>query len=102
VTGRVAQQSAGYPASTSGHLRLTVAESGYTAAAMPEEDVGGSDIALLVQRAAEGDRWAWERLVDQYARLIWAMTRNFKLVESDAADVAQSDVAALARAHRSP
>jgi len=43
-----------------------------------------------VQRAAEGDRWAWERLVDQYARLIWAMTRDFRLVESDAADVAQA------------
>jgi RNA polymerase sigma factor (sigma-70 family) len=49
-----------------------------------------ADIARLVQRAAEGDRWAWERLVDQYARLIWAMTRDFKLVESDAADVAQA------------
>jgi RNA polymerase sigma factor (sigma-70 family) len=42
-----------------------------------------------VRRAAAGDRWAWERLVDQYARLIWAMTRDFKLAESDAADVAQ-------------
>ena len=47
------------------------------------------DIAWLVRRAAEGDRRAWERLVDQYARLIWAMTRDFKLAESDAADVAQ-------------
>src|SRR5262249_6776460 len=27
---------------------------------------------------------------DQYARLIWAMTRDFKLVESDAADVFQA------------
>ena len=32
----------------------------------------------------------WERLVDQYAKLIWAMTRDFKLAESDAADVAQA------------
>lgn len=48
------------------------------------------DVALLVRRAAEGDRWAWERLVDQYSRLIWAMTRDFKLVESDANDVAQA------------
>jgi RNA polymerase sigma factor (sigma-70 family) len=47
------------------------------------------DVARLVRRAAEGDRWAWERLVDQYARLIWAMTRDFKLAESDAADVFQ-------------
>ena len=42
-----------------------------------------------MRRAAEGDRWAWERLVDQYERLIWAMTRDFKLVENDANDVAQ-------------
>jgi len=33
---------------------------------------------------------AWERLVDQYSRLIWAMTRDFKLPESDAADVVQA------------
>lgn len=44
----------------------------------------------LIQRAAEGHRWAWERLVAQYSRLIWAMTRDFKLPESDAADVVQA------------
>ena len=59
-------------------------------AAMPEQSTGGADIAWLVRRAAEGDWSAWERLVDQYARLIWAMTRDFKLAESDAADVAQA------------
>jgi RNA polymerase sigma factor (sigma-70 family) len=55
-----------------------------------EREVDSSDIALIVRRAAEGDQRAWERLVDQYARLIWAITREFKLVESDAADVAQA------------
>jgi RNA polymerase sigma factor (sigma-70 family) len=60
-----------------------------TAAALPAQNGGAVDVAWLVRRAAEGDRWAWERLVDQYARLIWAMTRDFKLAESDAADVAQ-------------
>jgi RNA polymerase sigma factor (sigma-70 family) len=54
---------------------------------MHEQDA--LDIAWLVRRAADGDRWAWERLVDQYARLIWAMTHDFKLAESDAADVFQ-------------
>ena len=48
------------------------------------------DVAWLVRRAAEGDQWAWERLIEQYGRLIWAMTRDFKLVESDAADVVQA------------
>jgi RNA polymerase sigma factor (sigma-70 family) len=48
------------------------------------------DVARLVRRAAAGDKRAWERLVDQYARLIWSITREFKLVESDAADVVQT------------
>ena len=52
-------------------------------------DTEALDVARLVRRAAEGDRWAWEHLVDQYSRLIWAITRDFKLVESDAADVSQ-------------
>jgi RNA polymerase sigma factor (sigma-70 family) len=53
------------------------------------QDTEALDVAQLVRRAVEGDRWAWERLVDQYGRLIWAITRDFKLVDSDAADVAQ-------------
>ena len=55
----------------------------------PEPDDSSLDVAWLVRRAAAGDRSAWERLVAQYARLIWAMTRDFRLAESDAADVAQ-------------
>jgi RNA polymerase sigma factor (sigma-70 family) len=53
-------------------------------------DGDAPDIAGLVRRAADGDLWAWERLVDQYARLIWSITAEFKLIESDAADVAQT------------
>jgi len=33
---------------------------------------------------------AWERLVDQYSKLIWSITAEYRLVESDAADVAQT------------
>jgi len=57
--------------------------------AAPQQDDGSLDISQLVRRAAMGDRSAWEHLVDQYSRLIWAMTRDFKLPESDAADVVQ-------------
>jgi len=53
-------------------------------------DASAPDIAALVRGAAEGDKQAWERLVDQYARLIWSITADFKLIESDAADVAQT------------
>jgi len=83
---RAALQSAGQPGAQIGGCHR---EAGGAATA-PERDPGGPDIALLVRRAAEGDRWAWERLVDQYARLIWSITRDFKLVESDAADVFQA------------
>ena len=55
-----------------------------------ERDLESFSTARLVRRAAEGDRQAWERLVDQYARLIWSITGDFRLVESDAADVAQT------------
>jgi RNA polymerase sigma factor (sigma-70 family) len=48
------------------------------------------DVGQLVRRAAEGDKRAWELLVDKFARLIWSITRDFKLGESDAADVSQA------------
>jgi RNA polymerase sigma factor (sigma-70 family) len=49
-----------------------------------------ADAGWLVRRAAAGDKCAWERLVDQYSRLIWAMTRDFRLADADAADVVQA------------
>ncbi len=57
---------------------------------MLDRGVDAPHVAILVRRAAEGDRHAWEGLVDQYARLIWSITVEFKLTESDAADVAQT------------
>jgi RNA polymerase sigma factor (sigma-70 family) len=56
---------------------------------MPGRELGNVNIDQLVRRAAGGDRWAWECLVGQYARIIWAVTRDFRLPESDAADVFQ-------------
>src|SRR5215475_15518823 len=55
-----------------------------------EYSLDSSEVASLVRRAADGDRTAWDRLVDQYTRLIWSITVEFKLAESDAADVAQT------------
>jgi len=48
-----------------------------------------SEAATLVIQAAAGDQGAWSRLVDHYARLVWAVTRSFRLSDSDAADVSQ-------------
>jgi RNA polymerase sigma factor (sigma-70 family) len=56
---------------------------------MPGQNLDTPDIAGLVRRAAAGDRRAWERLIDQYSRLIWSVTGEFRLGESDAADVSQ-------------
>lgn len=63
--------------------------------ATPDLDVTGPnvsdlDVARLVRRAAGGDALAWEQLIDKFGRLIWSITRDFKLVESDAADVFQT------------
>jgi RNA polymerase sigma factor (sigma-70 family) len=49
-----------------------------------------ANIARLVRCAAGGDTLAWERLIDQFSRLIWSITADYKLVESDAADVVQT------------
>ena len=43
-----------------------------------------------VADAAAGDRAAWERLVDAYGGLIWAIARNHRLSPGDAADVSQT------------
>jgi RNA polymerase sigma factor (sigma-70 family) len=62
----------------------------YTDGEFADHSVAELDVARLVRQAANGDKRAWERLVDQYGRLIWSITREFKLVESDAADVVQT------------
>ena len=49
-----------------------------------------SEVVSWVRRAATGDLQAWNRLIDQYSKLIWSITANFKLAESDAADVVQT------------
>ena len=48
------------------------------------------EIADWMRQAATGDIRAWNRLVDQYSRLIWSITASFRLGESDAADVVQT------------
>lgn len=53
-------------------------------------DIADLDVARLVNRAGAGDSRAWGRLIDRYGRLIWSITREFKLADSDAADVSQT------------
>ena len=46
--------------------------------------------AKLVAAAVGGDREAWERLVDEYANLVWAVVRSCGLYGAEAADVSQT------------
>ena len=67
---------------------------GFGAEANNQDFVGsssvGSDVVVWVREAAAGDLQAWNRLIEQYAKLIWSITAKFKLIESDAADVVQT------------
>ena len=55
-----------------------------------ETNVTDLDVTRLVKQAGAGDTRAWEKLIDKYGRLIWSITLDFKLRESDAADVVQT------------
>lgn len=47
-------------------------------------------VARLVQLAAAGDERSWRALVDEFAGLVWAVTRAHRLDHADAADVVQT------------
>ena len=49
-----------------------------------------SRVAELVRAAVDGDQAAWERLVSQFAGLVWSVARAHGLSECDAADVTQT------------
>ena len=44
----------------------------------------------LVTRARNGDRSAWEALVERYSPLTWSICRRYQLDRTDAEDVAQA------------
>lgn len=47
-------------------------------------------VVELVTRARDGDRQAWDALVNRHAPLIWAICRRYWLDRADAEDVGQS------------
>jgi RNA polymerase sigma factor (sigma-70 family) len=49
-----------------------------------------SATALLLEQAAAGDQRAWDALVAQHSRLLWAVARSYRLDQADAADVVQT------------
>ena len=44
----------------------------------------------LVTRARNGDKQAWDALVERYSPLIWSICRRHRLADADAEDVGQS------------
>jgi len=50
----------------------------------------GSSVGDLVVRARNGDKRAWDALVERYAPLVWSICRRHRLDGADADDVGQS------------
>jgi RNA polymerase sigma factor (sigma-70 family) len=48
------------------------------------------DSATLVKFAAQGDEWAWHKLVGRFTPLVWAVARSYGLDHANAADVHQT------------
>ena len=44
----------------------------------------------LVTRARNGDKQAWDGLVERYSPLIWSICRRYRLNDADAEDVSQA------------
>lgn len=57
----------------------------------PDED------ARLVARCLAGEERAWEALVRRHERLVYAVTRSYRLTDADAGDVFQEVFAALVK-----
>jgi RNA polymerase sigma factor (sigma-70 family) len=56
----------------------------------PAEAPAGPTVSDLVVRAKDGDKQAWDALVERYAPLIWSICRRHRLGRDDADDVGQS------------
>lgn len=47
-------------------------------------------VVALVTRARDGDKEAWDELVERYAPLVWSVCRRYRLATADTDDVGQS------------
>ena len=48
-----------------------------------------SPVTDMVTRAKNGDKQAWDEIVERYAALIWSICRKYRLGDADAEDVGQ-------------
>jgi RNA polymerase sigma factor (sigma-70 family) len=58
--------------------------------ARAEALAGSQSVTALVIRARNGDKHAWDELVERYAPLIWSICRRYRLRQMDADDVEQN------------
>ena len=47
-------------------------------------------VSDLVARAKDGDKRAWDALIERYAPLIWSICRRYQLADADARDIGQN------------
>jgi RNA polymerase sigma factor (sigma-70 family) len=57
---------------------------------VPDEDTAPLDTAALVTAAADGDKAAWQGLVERFGGMVWSVARGYRLSRADAADVSQT------------
>jgi RNA polymerase sigma factor (sigma-70 family) len=69
---------------------MTAASSETLAPPVPADSPADSVVRTLVARARNGDKQAWDALVERYAPLIWSICRRHRLGCADADDVGQS------------
>ena len=69
---------------------MTAAASDTLVPPSPANSPADSSVGDLVGRARNGDRQAWDALVERYAPLIWSICRRHRLGRADANDVGQS------------
>ena len=50
----------------------------------------GCSVADLVTRARNGDKQAWDALVERYAPLVWSICRRHRLGSAEASDIGQT------------
>ena len=74
------------------HRRSGPASRGHRARSRTTTDPVHDDpvVVDLMTRAGNGDKQAWDALVERYATLIWSICRRHRLSEADAEDVGQS------------
>jgi RNA polymerase sigma factor (sigma-70 family) len=47
-------------------------------------------VAVLVERARDGDASCWDELVERFSRLVWSVARSFGISRADAAEISQT------------